>query len=984
MSRKGAEDDLVLGLAMTLNAIVLKHGGQLDIKTLKKELKRGYQIETPRRDILDLLKECSNIFDVTPEKAKTSMVISKTVVSRIKICIEFTRRKGNCHCINGECNGLHICKFFLLSDSCKYGPDCCFGHEFHTKHNRNVLMKHFLHSVFTHVTDFREVFCQIENRNFTTMPDTCKFYNTSKTCRNDNCRNLHLCRHFLEGSCKFGGRCKRSHEICGPSVREILVQYGFDVSEQKDKLLRDLKTFYTKKVSGEDTSDGFNSVCDTDHDSYAGSWNCLQKDVNGNDDFPGKLKPGVKDDSIASGWNPGTSDMARDESVINGWNRDFRNMSYGKSNGSMLNREVPDFACGQSSRDMEFDESNTSRWNHDTNIGYDESNSSRWNHDTNIGYDESNSSRWNHDTNIGYDESNSSRWNHDNADIGSHESNLSRWNRNSASMEYDDSNISKWNHDTTNMGIDELYTCRRNHHVSHLDRDYVESNTPYSRGYSRDRSSERISSPYSRGRYSRDRSKERISSPYSKGHYSRDQSRERISSPYSRGDYSRDQSSERSNLSYGKGCYSRDRSSERSSTPYDKGCYSRDLSRGRKITPYDKDLYSRNQRIITSYGRGLHSRDQFTNQSRKRSSNPSGMGRHLRDQSIERSRRSSRHYDSSPRSRSRENSRGRLRTPHDQSSYLRNGSQSRSTENSCIRYREREYNDFGTDFHSKYPRSSSEGSGKDGAHSLNVFHPRCKSTHKNQSRRIFHEGHDQFHTLEQTTVSCLKSPAEDEISSSAHLAKQQNDSSDSLSKGQDTTLNLSFTDQENCSYESSVLQDNSLNVVSAASQNSPLTFVELGHSPNWQNIITQIRKNKSSSETSFSECPKSSNVTAGSSKNLSETSLTKRHDSTSNVQGHSETSSNPSPTATELPSSEVSTSMSHLPKEPTRPICIQELQGKCMSGSDCQSHHKSMIYQWQWKGLSNEDWTDFDKENNLKLEQDFCQVANMECYFNMR
>ena len=66
------------------------------------------------------------------------------------------------------------------------------------------------------VEDIRYLLNLPENRSKTTIPEVCKYYNLAVGCRQastGNCPFLHVCRYYLQGSCQFGKKCSRSHNI---------------------------------------------------------------------------------------------------------------------------------------------------------------------------------------------------------------------------------------------------------------------------------------------------------------------------------------------------------------------------------------------------------------------------------------------------------------------------------------------------------------------------------------------------------------------------------------------------------------------------------------------------------------------------------------------------------------------------------------------------------------------------------------------------
>ncbi|KAH3815232.1 hypothetical protein DPMN_143754 [Dreissena polymorpha] len=69
------------------------------------------------------------------------------------------------------------------------------------------------------------------------IPDLCKHYNKNKNvdqgCLNAQCKNLHICKAMVLESCKFGPKCKKSHEFTGQS-RKLLMNLnpGIDLDSR--------------------------------------------------------------------------------------------------------------------------------------------------------------------------------------------------------------------------------------------------------------------------------------------------------------------------------------------------------------------------------------------------------------------------------------------------------------------------------------------------------------------------------------------------------------------------------------------------------------------------------------------------------------------------------------------------------------------------------------------------------------------------------
>ena len=143
--------------------------------------------------------------------------------SSLKLCI-YSGSKDQENC---GCEALHICKYFLLS-KCLV-PDCHFGHDIYTDHNESILKKYFTQKPTPH--QLKIIICKVENRNETTVPQICKFYNNKGGCKHEKMNNgtkcpcLHICQYYVKRSCKFD-RCMRSHDLFSGHSFQLLRSYG--------------------------------------------------------------------------------------------------------------------------------------------------------------------------------------------------------------------------------------------------------------------------------------------------------------------------------------------------------------------------------------------------------------------------------------------------------------------------------------------------------------------------------------------------------------------------------------------------------------------------------------------------------------------------------------------------------------------------------------------------------------------------------------
>ncbi|NXE89638.1 PAR12 polymerase, partial [Menura novaehollandiae] len=130
-------------------------------------------------------------------------------------------------CVRKECGGcerLHLCKLHLMG-RCHLRPSSCkYSHNIISAENKKVLKYHDLSGLCEN--DLRVLLLQ--NDAFL-LPDTCRFYNQKGgVCmQHNNCNKLHICRHFLQGKCKFL-RCVMSHNLLDDHALRVLETGGID------------------------------------------------------------------------------------------------------------------------------------------------------------------------------------------------------------------------------------------------------------------------------------------------------------------------------------------------------------------------------------------------------------------------------------------------------------------------------------------------------------------------------------------------------------------------------------------------------------------------------------------------------------------------------------------------------------------------------------------------------------------------------------
>ena len=146
--------------------------------------------------------------DRTMVKLQTSM----------EICSDHCSSK----CSNPSCLGLHVCRFFFLN-SCSFDGDACrFGHDLQTDHNLRVLHFYILDGLTVEEIGkiMRRFRCKATRPRICQKKDPCP--------KGDKCQDLHVCRFFIEGNCRFGSGCNRSHNLNDDHSMKVLTSYGMD------------------------------------------------------------------------------------------------------------------------------------------------------------------------------------------------------------------------------------------------------------------------------------------------------------------------------------------------------------------------------------------------------------------------------------------------------------------------------------------------------------------------------------------------------------------------------------------------------------------------------------------------------------------------------------------------------------------------------------------------------------------------------------
>lgn len=173
-------------------------------------------------------------FQGAREDPEASLRLSIDICNNVRNCPGFP-----------QCKDLHICRYFMM-DNCihtkrKTRAPCPYPHSLDSKHNRKVRQYHNLLSL--DINALKKMMQDSADFASQEAPVDLKlcFYYTRRVCERDDCPYLHLCEFFVKGSCKFGRRCKKNHDVCARDIEAILREHNIDADGDEEDILEKIR-----------------------------------------------------------------------------------------------------------------------------------------------------------------------------------------------------------------------------------------------------------------------------------------------------------------------------------------------------------------------------------------------------------------------------------------------------------------------------------------------------------------------------------------------------------------------------------------------------------------------------------------------------------------------------------------------------------------------------------------------------------------------
>lgn len=191
------------------------------------------------------------------EDPEVSLRLSVDICNNVKNCPGFP-----------QCKDLHICRYFMM-DNCihtkrKTRMQCPYPHSLESKHNRKVRQYHNLLSL--DINALKKMMQDAVDSVSQEAPVALKlcYYYTRRVCERDHCPYLHLCEFFVKGSCKFGRRCKKSHDVCARDIEAILREHNIDADGDEEDILENIRA----ELYGDDEEENEEEATSEEEESF--------------------------------------------------------------------------------------------------------------------------------------------------------------------------------------------------------------------------------------------------------------------------------------------------------------------------------------------------------------------------------------------------------------------------------------------------------------------------------------------------------------------------------------------------------------------------------------------------------------------------------------------------------------------------------------------------------------------------------------------
>uniref|UniRef100_A0A8C3K0H6 Poly(ADP-ribose) polymerase family member 12 n=1 Tax=Calidris pygmaea TaxID=425635 RepID=A0A8C3K0H6_9CHAR len=194
-----------------------------------------------------------------PGEAGAAAAVVVVATSPLRLCQEYGT---DCE---GLCGRLHLCKYHLkgLCRNQRARKVCKFVHNFHSDHNLYVLKQYGLE--YFNSDELRQLLLQNDP---SLLPEVCLYYNKGDgpygSCTYKKiCTKLHVCQYFLQGQCRFGRSCKRSHDLNKSECYEKLERQGLssNIIEKLPSIYRNMYDIQNGDRNMYDIEDAKSSPC---------------------------------------------------------------------------------------------------------------------------------------------------------------------------------------------------------------------------------------------------------------------------------------------------------------------------------------------------------------------------------------------------------------------------------------------------------------------------------------------------------------------------------------------------------------------------------------------------------------------------------------------------------------------------------------------------------------------------------------------------